>query len=824
MGVAIVVVVFLIGALTPLTSILNPVSGVLQNSRNLVIGNETIRVPGLQSQVTVIQDRYGVFHFYARNLNSLYYAMGFIQAKERLFEIEVFGLEGMGQMAKFFGQSYEKYDTFQSMTGAPLTAQRDWGSVLSNSTDNMTDARTVQALEYYADGINAYINYSMAHNTQPLFFKLLGISPYFWTPVYSYAVQELMTQQLEFGDSGLLYSLIYSLIGNETNTLIPPFSPVQNYYYGGFGGRPNHAVLAIDNDTFPVNSTVASMARTLIQQFQSDPPHYFSLFTVADHSNEWVVAGNRTATGHPFLVGGPVLSFSLPAIWFQVQLVAPGLDVYGVVLPGAPVVVIGFNNNIAWTLTDVQAISDGTFFFAQPVIGNDYIWNGTRLPIIDEYINGMTFEWTNLGPVMVRNGSLALVMDWMGNEVSNEIGALLDIMVSANWTQFREALSIWKAPYQNFAFANSTMIADISPGSYPIFGGAVFNPAGIMPGNGTEYIRGYIPYGMVPHAVNPARGYIVSSNQRQVGPAYPYWFGNTLTFSSGYRAQMEVNYLSTHADVTIRDMMNLQQKNYTDYEAEEAVPVILSDLAGNTNRTVQAAVSLLSSWDYNMSSSSKAASVWFFTYMYLFNNTFTPYLERIGWIPTYKDVLGYPSGMSGSFPGTVGYASMDVDMLHIILNGSAEPFSSVSLKALIEESVIQAMNYLQKSYPSGNYTWGHFYGFVFPNLFGLSEFNVGPIAKGGDFNTPNDASGVGPEYSNYPEGGQSWIMVVNMSNVSHSYGVYPGGQSENPASTQYSNYVNDWIDGTYLPLLFYDSANTFPVNQLLDEVNLMPGG
>ncbi len=343
-----------------------------------------------------------------------------------------------------------------------------------------------------------------------------------------------------------------------------------------------------------------------------------------------------------------------------------------------------------------------------------------------------------------------------------------------------------------------------------------------MPGNGTEYISSYIPYNMVPQVVNPEQGFIVSSNQRQVGPAYPYWFGNTMTFSPGYRSFMEEQYLATHTNITVSEMMELQQKNYTDYEAEQAVPYILNYLSGSTNSTVQTAVSLLSQWNYNMSTNSKAASVWFFTYMDLFNNTFIPYLEEVGWLPEYSNTLGIPSGMSGSFPGTTGYASMDVDMLHIIMDGNATPFSQQSLKSLVQQSVIQAMEYLEGQYPDGNYTWGHFYGFLFPNLYGISQFNVGPIPKGGDFNTPNDASGVGP--NNYPTGGQSWIMVVNMTNISNSYGVYPGGQSGNPASPLYSNYINDWINGTYLPLLFINSPKAFTSGQVMDILTLTPRG
>jgi penicillin amidase len=821
LAVVIIVFVFLIGTFTPLISILNPETGIIQNSRELVIGNESLSLPGLNGKVVVIQDKYGVYHFYASSLQNLYYALGFVQAKERLEQLEVFGLEGMGQMSNFFGSSYLNYDRFQTLTGAPITAEKDWKSVLTNASTNSTDMLTEEAMVSYSEGINTYINYSNENHVTPILFKLLGITPFYWNPVYSFAVQEIMAQQLEFGSEGLKVSIVHSLLGNYTYDLLPTFSPVQNYYYAGYSGPANQTVLNMSHNTYPINSTVVSLANSLLYQFRYDPPTYFPV-QVQDHSNEIVVAGNRSSTGSPILMGGPVLGFSLPAIWFQVQLVAPGIDVYGVVLPGAPAVIIGFNENIAWTLTDTQAIADGTFFFVQKIVGQDYVWNGTEHPLGKYKINGFEVNWTNLGPVMVQNGSTAIVMDWMGNMVSNEIGSLLEINSASNWSQFKSALSTWKAPYQNFAFANRTMIADISPAYYPIFSGITYNPAAIMPGDGSEYISGSIPYSQVPQVVNPVQGFIVSSNQRQVGPSYPYWFGMTNSFSDGYRAQMEVNYLEQHPVVSVNNIINFQGKNYTDYEAQAAVPHILSYISGNSNQSISTAYSLLSQWNFNMTEDSLAASVWFFTYVNLFNNTFLPFLQQHGWTPGYNDTLGIPSAMGGSLPNTTGFASMEDVLLNIIINGSARPFSNKSVKSLVTESVAEAMHYLESKYPSGNYSWGNFYGFLFPNLFGLSEFNVGPVAKGGDFNTPNDASGVGP--NNYPTGGQSWEMVVNLSNVSHSYGVYPGGQSENPASSFYSNYVNDWIDGTYLPLLFYPTTSSFPDSEIISMMTLNPGG
>jgi len=822
-GLIVVVLVILIGVFTPLITLLNPATGVAQNAANLVVGSRLYRISGLIDNVTVIQDTNGVYHIYAANNHDLFFALGYIQAKNRLFEMEVFALTGLGNISTMLGSSYNSYDRFWTMIGAPLTAEEDWENVLANASVNPTDNLTATALEAYSDGVNAYIAYAEAHNVVPFEFKLLGYKPFNWTPVDSFAVQELETT-LEFGDDGLIFALLYHKLGNATYTLIPTFSPIQQYYYGGYNGPPNPYVLAMSHHTYPVNSTLASMAHHVAQVWDPLRLSMLNYFLNPEtHSNEWVVSGNRTTTGSPILVGGPVLSFSLPPIWFQVQLVDPTYDVYGVILPGAPVVVIGFNRYISWTLTDTQAISDGTYFWDQAVENGEYLWDGSWHPLIHHTINGLTVNWTNLGPILYQNGTNALVVTWMGNTFSNDIGALLNVMKAENWQEFRAALEIWKAPYQNFAFEDNTTIADISPACYPIFNstsGVPYNPASIMPGDGQEYISGCIPYSMVPQVVNPPNGFIVSSNQRQVGPAYPYWFGNTMTPSPGYRAFMEVNYLSTHPKVSVQDMMSLQGNNYTDYEAALTLPYIIKDLSNTTNPLVIQALNQLKSWNYEMYTNSTAASIWFYTYMYLFNDTFIPYLYAKGVLPEYKDVID-PSGMGGSFPGTTGLSALDVDLAYIIMTGNPSPFSNQTLSSLLTEAVNQAMRFLTSQYPDGNYTWGHFYGFYFPSLLGVSALSVGPLPRGGDYNTPNDASGGGPP-SNWPSGGQSWTMVVSMANVSDSFGVYPGGQSENPASPLYSNYISVWMSGGYLPLYFIASPTAFPSALVKATIILSP--
>lgn len=820
---AIVIIVLLIAVnyATPLGSILNPNGGVWVNAGDIQIGNSTFTLPGLQSNVKVIQDSEGVFHIYASNNHDLFYALGFVQAKERLWQMDIFRRAAIGQLAPVLGKSYASYDSFQLNLGLYVTAQSDWNRILGNASTNSTDLQSAQTLESYSQGINAYINYSSSRNDLPFMFKLLGYRPAEWTPVDSYAVQEYMIQNLEYGPDALLYTMFHYKMGNATSSLIPNFSPIPQVYYAGYNGPANSQVESVMNNTWMVNSTVASMVYTLWKEYQGfDLPHIFPA-SPPDHSNEWVISGNRTSTGNPILVGGPVLAFTLPPIWFQVQLVDPDYNVYGVVLPGAPVVVIGHNQKIAWTLTDVQAISWGTFFYLQNVSNGSYYYNGSWSQMSVHHLFGQTFYWTNLGPVMEEQGGLAIVMDWMGNHFTNDLGSLLLIMNSTGWTQFRSSLEIWKAPYQNFAFATSSMIADISPGYYPVFArgsSTPFNPGSLMPGDGQQYISGSIPYSSVPQVVNPAAGYLVSSNQRSVGPAYPYWFGSTMSFSAGNRADTVNNYLATHTDVSLADVMQLQQHNYTDFAAKASVPVLLSLLSNTTNSTVSGALQLLSSWNYQMNMSSQAATIWWFFYMSFFNNTVNPVMNKYGIYQSYSDIRF--SGMSGSFQGTMGLASLDEDVIATLAYNYTGLISRASLWQVAYTSMLDAVRAADAA--GSNLSWGSHYGFYFPSITGSKALSVGPLHSGGDFFTLNDASGVLP--SNPATGGQSFTYVANLANISDSFGVYPGGQNGNPGSSQYDNYVYVWIKGQYLPLLYFPTAQSVPAGETLQVWTLKPGG
>ncbi|MGC9072359.1 MAG: penicillin acylase family protein [Acidilobus sp.] len=827
LGAAIVILALIAFAsstppLSVLLSAANPGGSVYGYSLNAVVRSETLRLSGLKAPVSVVVDKYGVYHIYASNLHDLFLALGWIEAQDRLWQMDILRRASAGNLSPILGPSYLKADLFQIRIGNLITAEMDWNETLALARSNSMANLTVIALEAFSQGVNDYIAFAEAHHELPFMFTLLHYRPQNWTPVDSFLVQQYMVEGLEFSDDPLVLSLLYYKMGNLTNYLVPPFPPIPQVYYAGYQGPPNETVAREAMNIWPINSTVAQLAYQVVREW--DPP--FITHWPPEHSNEWVVAGSRTATGHPILVGGPVLSFTLPMIWIQAQLVAPGFDVYGVIIPGEPAVVIGFNDHIAWTLTDVEAISWGTFFLVQSVNATDYYFNGSWHPIVHYRVGKVIVNWTNWGPIMAEGQGLAIAMYWLGNVYSNDLGALLEIATARNWTQFLEALKNWKAPYQNFAYADSENIGDVSAGAYPIFavrdGSLPYSPDAIMPGDGEEYVSGWIPFNMVPQSYNPATGFIVSSNQRQVGPAYPYWFGDSMTPSPGTRAWVVYDYLERHTNVTVKDMMELQW-NETDLAAAWTTPRIIQALEGSPNPYAREALQALQGWNYTMAPGSKAATAWFYIYSEIYFNVIYGLFNRTGLWPEFIDFRPGPAG--GSWPNTSGIPSFDEDIIHMLVTGDGWPLYNGSVDQLIVNSTIEAMKLLYGYFPDGNFTWANFYGFYWPSLTGASALGYGPSPIGGDYFTLNDASGGGggPLPASPATGGQSFTFIANLANLSDSYGVYPGGQSENPASPLYDSYIPVWTSMSYLPLLFMPNTTSFQPGEVMAFLTMEPG-
>ena len=243
-------------------------------------------------------------------------------------------------------------------------------------------------------------------------------------------------------------------------------------------------------------------------------------------SNAWAANGPAVAGGRSMLAGDPHLPQTIPSIWYQVALSAPGYAVSGVTVPGLPGVLLGHNQHIAWSLTDTQ--NQATLFYTERTSKSrpgQYFWDGAwrrmrqvhyTIAVRGAAAQQLTVDLTVHGPIMTQAGQTTSV-DWMGNVPSPDLAVLLAINQAHDWAQFHAALANWRAPSQNFVYADDRgHIGAISAGYYPVVRhGQPWLP---MPGTGADDVAGVIPYQAVPQAYDPP-GHVLATREPAPGRA-----------------------------------------------------------------------------------------------------------------------------------------------------------------------------------------------------------------------------------------------------------------------------------------------------------------
>lgn len=799
------------GPLPPLGPVLNPGTGVwTAASAAQPLQSETLHFPGLQQTVKVIFEANGTPHIQAATDSDLFWTIGYLQAHFRLTEMDLLRRQGEGSIAEILGKSALASDRFEITLGLVRAAQRDW-------QDLPEGGPIQQALQAYANGVNAWIGEAEQNHTLPFTFKLLNYQPRLWTPIDTLVVQEVITQELDFSTTPLDYALMVKALGYSRTMNWFPVLPADTQHPYETGSYQHPASLA----PLPVQlSTDQATMRNIagIQQQIRALPH---ALRDGSASNNWAVNGPLTATGQALMAGDPHLHLSLPSIWYQLDASAPDYAFSGVTIPGVPLVLIGRNRHISWSMTDVQ--NESTLFYVEKTDSahpHQYYWQGawrqmqhlvSTIAVKGQPAVKQDVYLTIHGPILAADKSLAgetISVDWMGALPSSDSEALMKVAQATNFSQFRQALSRWSAPTLNFVYADDHgNIGMISPGYYPVVrSGAPWLP---LPGTGEADIAGSIPYSAVPQVYNPPGHLVFSANQRPVGNNYPYFIGTSWgDFDNGYRANEIFTELSGKSKLTMQDIEQIQNST-RDYLAGLIVPVLLKTLQEHplTGRAQQAQM-LLRNWNEQMDADSPAASIWWTFWTRYLTDTFEPW-----WQAEHVPVKAHPE-----LAVSPAQAPLDQDLenwtLHDPRNaaftlprGSKRDASVLMLQAF-QEMVNELSTHLGND--PAQWQWGKLHSREIASLLGVGALSYGPRSSGGDEWTLN-AAGGNPSGVNNPtlspsEHGPSWRIIVDWGS-GKAEGTYPGGQDENPASPWYENQLPFWWNGQYSPMLDGASAS-----------------
>jgi penicillin G amidase len=819
------------GTIPALGPALDPGKGVWTSAEDgKPVSSQTLSLPGLQQPATVSFSSQGVSAISARSDHDLFLALGYVHARFRLAEMDEERRRGEGRLAQLAGPTGLASDKFELELGLLRTAQAEWAQMPRAGL-------AAQALLAYARGVNDDIAQVRASGQWPAAFTLAGVYPSAWTPVDSLVIQGELTQQLDFTSTPLDYALLERSLGAaRTMDWFPVIAPnVQTPYDPGPYAKPALTPLAPDaastvppatlsDITVPdnpapsdsgdpaasttarsaVSAGQAEAAATLLAQLSQLPAGQLHEYP---DSNAWAANGPAVAGGQgnkALLAGDPHLPQTIPSIWYEVALSAPGLDAAGVSVPGLPGILIGHNAHIAWSLTDTQ--NQATMFYDERTRGTQYYWHGRWRPMqvvhYDIGVRGgatvpLTVDITVHGPIMTRAGQTTSV-DWMGNVPSPDLAVILGVDQAADFAQFKAALTGWYAPSQNFVYADMAgNIGAISAGYYPQVAAAC-QPWLPMSGTGGCDITGVIPYAAEPRAYDPPGHVLATANQRPVTAAYPYYVGTSANFfDPGYRAATIYAALRGRTAPLTPASFAAVQTSLTDQLAVRIVPKILTALTGTALPSAErSAVQLLATWNDTMAAGSAAATIWWTFWADYLSDVFQPWWDH-GREPISKD----PGGLALS---AEDQPSLDEDLEAWTLTDPANPAFTPpngqprTAPQVIRAAFATAVSHLEATLGGtpGRWTWDRIHSREFPALSGSDGLGYGPRAAGGDPFTPDAADGGLTARS-----GPSWRMIVTLSAAGVSArGVYPGGQSENPASPWYENLVPLWWDGQYLPV------------------------
>jgi penicillin amidase len=781
--------------------------------------SRTLRLPGIAGGATVSFDSHGIAAINAANEGDAIVALGYTHASFRLAEMDLERRLAEGSLAQLLGPSAVSSDEFELRLGLLRTAQREWAALPKNSVE-------AHLLESYSIGVNDYLSQLRKTRQWPAIFSMAGVYPSDWTPVDSLAVQGDLSQELAYTTTPLDYALLARSLGMTRTMRWFPVLPVdkQNPYDPGPYRTRQIAPLTTSMTTSAqqppartIRGTAAAaglpsvpspgMARAaaaILAQTGALPTGQIHGYPA---SNAWAANGPKVSGGGSLLAGDPHLPQTLPAVWFEVAIAAPGYYVSGVSVPGLPGVLLGHNRHIAWSVTDTQ--NQAALFYVERTSRahpGQYFWRGKWRPMehirYTIYVRGgasrhLTVEQTVHGPVMTRAGQTVSV-DWMGNVPSSDVAVLQQVSVAHDFSQFRAALAGWRAPALNFVYAdNHGNIGAISAGYYPIVNrGTPWFP---MPGTGADDVAGVIPYADVPQSYDPPGHVIATANQRPVTAAYPYYIGTTANFfDPGYRASGEYAFLDRRSNMTMSAFAALQNSQ-VDELAVRLLPSIDKMLRGGALTSMdKQALALLRGWNYSMDASSAAASIWWALWTDYLYTTFEPWWRSAG-VPVQLDRAGLtPSTGQASLVQLLERWTL-TDHANPVFSPPGNPSGTAAsvLRAAFETAVAQLHGKLGGG-PS-SWAWGKLHSRRFPSLLRAAGLGYGPQSAGGDQWTVDAADGLPVS-----EAGPSWRMIVQPGVAGQSppsgWGIYPGGQSENPASPWYENLVADWWNGRYLPM------------------------
>ncbi len=760
---------------------LSPQHGFWQNAEP---ANEAfdgkVALPGLSAKGDVYFDEHLIPHVFAASRADACYIQGYLHAKFRLWQMEFQTFAASGRLSEHLGagpgNAYVTYDRGMRRLGMVTAAYAAVGEMEKNPA--------VKAdCDAYTAGVNAYIS-QLKTSELPLEYKLLNYAPEPWSNLKSALFVKYMAYDLAGHDNDFEMTNAKSFFSKEdfaklypeVQDSVDPIIPKGTHFTSGILPKPPATV-----DSLYLNRPITVTAA------ESKPDK-------DNGSNNWAVSGKKTLSGRPILCNDPHLSTNLPAIWYQMQIHTPDYNVYGVSFPGAPYVIIGFNDSCAWGITNSERdVRDYYAIKFKDDTRKEYWFNGKwkeasqrvdtilvrdGLPFYD------TVATTVFGPVMYdpsfagfsdEGTTKSYAVHWAAANPSNEIKTFQLFQSMKNYTDYKHAIDSFQCPGQNFAYADKSGIVAIwQQGTFP----AKWKEQGrfVMPGEDSSYVwqsnilKEDNPM-MLLDNTDPGRGFVSSANQLPVDTSYPYYLGIDFPPYRGLIINRRLNNLNS---ITPADMMSLQTSNF-DIFAAMAKPLLLRHIQEERlNPDERNFLGIFRNWGCNNGPGEVGPVIFQYWWSHLTKDIFDDEFSK----SSLNMMRPYESTLLEALEKDTGYSFID----------NINTPQKETLGQVVTQAFLQSVPDLAAASREDRLTWAKNKDTWARHLLRMPELSRTHLPIGGGVHCINAAK----KYH-----GPSWRMIVHLTDKTEAYGVYPGGQSGNPGSPFYDNFVDKWAAGQY---------------------------
>ncbi|NIK31044.1 penicillin amidase [Xanthomonas arboricola] len=764
----------------------------------------TLTVAGLEQPAQIRVDRWGVAHLYAKTDNDAFFVQGFNVARDRLFQLDLLRRKGLGHLSAAFGPAYVQQDRAARLFLYRGSMAEEWSSYGPDAQRDVTR---------FVAGINAYIDWLGAHpHALPYEFRTFSYRPQKWAPedvlrIRTTGLSRNVKSEVARAKVACKASLAVDAVRQK---LQPAWTTTV----------PDGLDPCLPEDVLKVYELATQSPRlsadTHVAEAQT-PPLRPGEEAFAEGSNNWVIAPQKSATGHAVLADDPHRAYSVPSLRYFVHLNSPGLDVIGAGEPTAPGVAIGHNQTSAFGLTIFNIDQEDLYVYRlNPADNASYWYSGKWEPLRTQHERiavragaavDAQLQFTRHGPVIYidadKHIAYAIRSVWSQPGAAPYLGSLRYLR-SGSFEQFKDALAHWGAPSVNqvyadikgnigWATAGMTPRRPRSDGLLPV------------PGDGRYEWNGFWNADVLPSAKNPAAGFITTSNEMNLPAGYPYAQRKIgFEWANDARHARITQVLSQLPTVSLQDSERLQNDQVS--LLAQRLVALIAPLQAHDEATT-AALGLLKPWDGTVSATSAAAAleeVWFSRYL---GEAYKALVLRASEAATFgmpdaavlMDALEHPGAAFGSAPA----ARRDQLLL--------ESLRSAYL-ALVE---------LQGPDPA-QWQWGKLHVNKVSHAMSAAVgsdhalLDVGPFAKGGSPYTPNQSSYDPKDFRQTI--GPSARLIIDLGNWDNSRAMNYPGQSGDPASPHYRDLAPMWLQGSYFPLLYTRAAVDAATEQIVDLV------